>query len=453
MKILLVQNSPTVRDKVVFALESTFGAQIAEASNYTKAKEQLSQGLQGSADLVICDLQQQGSVQDFENFQHEVGKLPVILCVDGNSKSEPPVGWHVLSIVDRNHLISDLLRAIQKLVDSGELVNTAEEGHAAGDFVKIRTKLLLSVCPLKADIYIRLSEVKYLKLFKQGDRFDFADMEKYTIRKGVEYLYMKRGDVSEFIDKYNTDLEQMGRKTIAFTPEDLSKVSESIFETVRELGQTVGFTKDVQVMARHHMRMTVKSMGRSPKLGDILAKLKLFEGEYISAHSTLTSFLACAIASHMEWASEGTFAKLTMAAFMHDITLKNIELAECESLTEVKHKGFSLEDQKEFAEHPQKAAEQARQFHEVPPDVDVIIVQHHERPDGKGFPRGLTANYIAPLTCVFLVAHDMAKAALKRGSAFDLKEYADSHREKYSQNQFKKIFAALEHLDMAKLGG
>jgi hypothetical protein len=275
MKILLVQNNPSVRDKVVFSLESTFGAQVHEASNYKRAKEVLTQEMQGKADLIICDLQQ-GSVQDFENFQHDVGKLPVILCVDGQANREPPVGWHVLSIVDRNHLISDLLRAIQKLVDKGDIAGGAEAAATDADFVKIRTKLLLSVCPLKADIYIKLSEVKYLKLFEVGDRFEFSDMEKYTVRKGVEYLYLKRGDAKEFIDKYNQDLEKLQRKQSTFTVEDMTQVNESIYETVRELGRTVGFTKDVQVMARHHMRMTVKSMGKSPKLGQILAKLKLF---------------------------------------------------------------------------------------------------------------------------------------------------------------------------------
>jgi response regulator RpfG family c-di-GMP phosphodiesterase len=155
----------------------------------------------------------------------------------------------------------------------------------------------------------------------------------------------------------------------------------------------------------------------------------------------------------MEWASDGTFQKLTMAAFMHDITLTNIELAECETLDDVKRKGFSDEEYKEFQAHPQKAAEQARQFSEVPPDVDVIIAQHHERPDGKGFPRKITSNYIAPLSCVFLVAHDMARLALKMGSAFDVKDYLAVNREKYTHSQFKKIIAAIEHLDTAALGG
>jgi response regulator RpfG family c-di-GMP phosphodiesterase len=450
MRILLIQDSLSVREKVVFALESTFGASIVESPNLKKAVADF-QHQKDPIELVICDLQQ-GSVQDFENFQHQVGQVPCVLCVDGNANRQPPVGWHVLSVVDRNHLIRDLLGSIQRLIDRGVIAAAAETVEGLGEYVKIRTKLLLSVCPLKADVYIRLSDKKFLKLFREGDRFEFADMEKYTVRKGIEYLYLKRGDTQEFIDKYNRDLEKMVAKTPTVSVEEMAQINDAIFETVQELGRSVGFTKDVQVMAKHHMKMTVKAMGKSPKLGNILARLNLFQGQYISAHSTLTSYLGCAIASHMEWASESTFQKITMASFLHDISLDNVDLAECEKVEDVRARGFGDAEEKEFREHPQKAAEVARTFHEVPPDVDVIIAQHHERPDGTGFPRKLSGPHIAPLACVFLVAHDMAKAALKTGAEFEVQAYMEQAKARFSGSQFRKIFTALEHLDWSDVG-
>ncbi len=450
MHILLVQDSSTVREKVVFALESTFGAKITEAANFKKAKVELDR-IKDEIDLIVCDLQQ-GSVQDFETFQQQAGALPCILCVDSKPVHEPPVGWHVLSVVDRNQLINNLLGSIQRLIDKGSLLATSATDEALGEYVKIRTKLLLGVCPLKANVFIRLSDKKFLKLFKEGDRFEFADMEKYTIRKGVEYLYLRRDETKEFIDKYNMDLQKIVARASNISMEEMSQINGAIYETVQELANTIGFTKDVQVMARHHMKMTVKSMGKSPNLGQILGRLNLFEGEYISTHSTLTSYMGCAIAFHLEWASEGTFQKITMAAFMHDIALQNVDLAECETLEDVRKKGFGEEEEKEFRNHPQKAAELARQFQEVPPDVDVIVGQHHELPDGTGFPRKLTSNHIAPLACVFIVAHDMAKMALKRGVEFDVKEFIAEKKAKYTTNQFRKIFAAIEHLDMSEIG-
>src|SRR6185312_15892576 len=101
-------------------------------------------------------------------------------------------------------------------------------------------------------------------------------------------------------------------------------------------------------------------------------------------------YIACAIATQMDWASDSTFQKLTLAAFLHDITLSNHELAQCDTVQEaIDKKTFTEAEIAGFRVHPAKGAEIARQFQEVPPDVDVIILQHHERPDGSGFPRGI----------------------------------------------------------------
>jgi HD-GYP domain-containing protein (c-di-GMP phosphodiesterase class II) len=271
-------------------------------------------------------------------------------------------------------------------------------------------------------------------------------MEKYTVKKGIEYLYIRKSDVGEFIQKYNADLAKIIQNPQNFTVQELGKIHESIYETASELGRRVGFTRDVQQMAKSHVQLTIKSMDKSPRLGNVLDRIKSYGGQYIGAHSGIVGYLACAIATHMDWASDATFQKLTLAAFLHDITLTNHELAACSTLQEAQSKGFSDADVAQFKTHPLKAAEIARQFQEVPPDVDVIVMQHHERPDGTGFPRGIGYSYIAPLTMVFIVAHDMAQYFINHASQLDRDEFLTLAREKYKSSQFRKVLEAIEKL-------
>ena len=88
----------------------------------------------------------------------------------------------------------------------------------------------------------------------------------------------------------------------------------------------------------------------------------------------------------------------------------------------------------------------ARKMSEVPANVDIILAQHHERPDGSGFPRSLASNYIAPLSAVFIVAHDLADFVLSSGSDFKMASFLDQMRPHYNFGQFKKIFVVLENL-------
>ena len=354
----------------------------------------------------------------------------------------PKLKWEVLAVVDRGEMLNNILNALHKLSDEGKV----QLGFQEQDFCKIKTKLLLSVCPLKGDLFIRLSETKFVKLFHEGDEFEASDMEKYTIKKGIEYLYLRTADVDEFIHKYNTDLTKVVQNSQNLSVKELSKVHESIYETAHELGKRVGFTKEVQQMAKAHMQLTIKTMDKSPRLGNVLDRIKAYGGQYIGAHSGIVGYMACAIATHMDWASDATFQKLTLAAFLHDVTLSNHELAACNTIQEAQSKGFSDADIAEFKAHPIKGSEIARQFQEVPPDVDVIVMQHHENPDGTGFPRGIGYTYIAPLTMVFIVAHDMAQYFLTHGSQMNRDEFLTLAREKYKSSQFRKVLAAIEKL-------
>ena len=160
----------------------------------------------------------------------------------------------------------------------------------------------------------------------------------------------------------------------------------------------------------------------------------------------MTGFLACSIASQMQWGSETTFHKLTLAAFLHDIALDDNDLAACVTLKDAQAPKFTEDQRKAFRDHPFASAEIAKKFSEVPPDVDIIIAQHHERHDGSGFPRGLGANYIAPLAAIFIVAHDMAQFALAQGKQFNVGMYLGVARDKYKTSQFRKVVQAIEQL-------
>lgn len=367
MKILLLCDESEVREKVLFTLDSTYGAEVTDVSHFAEAEQFLRMKEHGF-DFLICDMRKP-SVHEIEIFLATYQKIPTVLCVPKKGEKQPVVKWNLLAIVDRTAIIQNMLESVDKLVNTGVIPRPLDER----DFCRIRTKLLLSVVPLKGDIYIRLSEKKFVKLFHKGAQFEASDMRKYTYKKGIEYLYIMKNDVQEFIDKYQKDLDRYLDDSYRLNIDQMAELNESIYETVKELGDSVGFTKSVQQMAKTHVRMTLKSMGNSPKLSSVLKTLDKFRGEYLSAHSSLCGFLACAIASHMHWGSEATFHKLNLAAFLHDITLESSALARFRNVEGAKAAKVAEAQLKSIADHPSKAAEIARGFTEVPPDVDSVF--------------------------------------------------------------------------------
>ena len=265
----------------------------------------------------------------------------------------------------------------------------------------------------------------------------------------ADQLAAKRAKVKEEEIQAKESKENIRKIVVA---KKLERELGAELEVVQEMSGKLGFNKMVQEITRQSMLETIAEVRRAPRLSELLLQLRTEKEKYISSHSMLLAYVGCALSSQMEWKSDTTYQKITLASFLHDIVLKNQELARIQTLSELaqKSKRFTKEEIKEFRDHPSTGAEIARTFTEVPPDVDSIIAQHHERPDGSGFPRGLTHLRIGPLATVFIVAHDIvtylfdndiAGANVEKG--LDLDKFIEQKSKTYQMGTFKKVIAVV----------
>lgn len=474
MRVILIQDESEVRDKLIFMIESGFGAVVQafatlDAAKAYKPSEKIdllildcSTGLNpetseleplapGAAFLQIVDSSASAPAKSAATAKPKPVR-PVRPSRTPSKAAEPApaaakVPFSTTVKLERAEFTEKLTPTLNEMIDHGFIHETVSPESRC----RIRTKLLLSVSPLKGDIYIRLSDTKFVKLFQQGDVFDRNDLEKYTEKKGVEYLYIQKADCTLFAQKYREDLEKLLKQPYINT-EQAVKSAESVHEAVQALAKTVGFSQEVQDLVKTQVQVAMKAIAASPKLSDLFSKLKSLEGQYLSSHSHLTAYLACAVASQMKWGSDQTFLKLNLACFLHDITLSNNELAAEVSLKDVEAKSqkYTAQEIKAYKNHAREAAGLVSRFSEVPPDVDTIVAQHHELPDGSGFPMKLNHSRIAPLSAIFIVAHDMAQFTTQNHYVFDLNRFLAKMGDKYVGSQFKKIVTTLQSMQELK---
>lgn len=440
MNILLIQHRTEATDKYIFALESRYGATTTTVSDLAEAENAIKAGQ--DVDLIVIDGVCAGS-GDIAVLSGLTPKAGVVLISEGGRTNPTSPNWNCVGIVNAANLISGTFAAIDKWLPTSPIPSSTED---AGVYCRIRTKILLDVAPLRGDIFIRLTSQKFVKLFREGDTFDHGDMSRYAEQKKIEYLYIQTDQCGLFIEKYRQDLEKKLAPGVALSLAEAAAIQNSVHETAQEMGRRIGFTKDVQVLAKTQIQIAVKTLKNSKNLSTLLETIERNPASYIASHSTLTGFISSAIASQLEWGSDATMYKLNLAAFLHDITLDGQEIAKCATLAEAESGDYKATEKEQFKLHPVKAAEIAREFSEVPPDVDAIILQHHERPDSSGFPRGISHSHISPLSAVFIVAHDMADAILKSTEPFQMSRFADEVTRKYPGGGFRKVAAVLKEL-------
>ncbi|MDD4976047.1 MAG: hypothetical protein PHY93_16955, partial [Bacteriovorax sp.] len=84
---------------------------------------------------------------------------------------------------------------------------------------------------------------------------------------------------------------------------------------------------------------------------------------------------------------------------------------------------------------------------EIPPDIDRILLEQHEMPDGNGFPRKLNANQLGPLSCVFILTGILARHVLKEKNSFDVSAFCTLLEEQgYSRGNFKEAFDVIRSM-------
>lgn len=437
MKLALVKrNDEQAREKVAFALESTFEVEVDQCSslkdflNKRRRTQEPCHALILDSDTV--------SLKEIKDIEASLASFPIIYCTNEKMKDTGLTLDHFFLIASGQDLLQNVIRQLKDLMKKGILpeVPVPREGYC-----KIKTNILLSVYPLRGDVHIKLSNQHYVKVFHEGDRFDVVDLEKYTVQKGIEFLYIKRKDAPEFIQKYNAELQ---RKPVPASVNVSLKDAVEAFGVTQEMIVQFGFSKDVQMLARSYAQNAVKFMNKSRRLKDFVERMENTSGQYLADHSALTGYLACAIAANHEWGSEATFQKLSLAALLHDIVLNNNDLGRCRTVDEAIKAGFSEKEVKDYENHPNASAQLARQLTEVPPDVDVIILQHHERPDGEGFPRRLSHSHISPLSALFIIAHDLADYTLAKGKDASVAEFLNQTKDYYSPSRFRSVLNALQ---------
>ncbi len=444
MKILLVSDNKEVKELLSFHLTSHHPITVRECSSAREAVEILSKEDSSTFGALVAPYNGQDSVI----LQHLKGRatpLPVIFFYDpvmGKPDNAAFAGLALIGTVEQ----ATMLDGISSLL-SGFLLKGGS-AESLSEYCPIRTNLIIRVSPLKGDIYVRLSKDKYVKLFRSGDEFEHTDLEKYYETKKIEYMYLKRTDISEFINRFRKELEDLLARSDV-KPEEALATAEMSQEAIQELVHRVGFNEEVQELAKKNVQLTLKAIGAHPRLQDLINKVTK-EGNYISQHSTLLAHVSCCVAKEMEWGSDSTFNKLVLASFMHDVSLNNPQIAKINTMRELEERKSEFPEDlvKSYHLHPAKSADVVRNFKEIPADVDLIVMQHHERPNGTGFPRGLAHNYVAPLGALFIISHDLTQAIMERKEAFSLPDFVEDKKTLFNQGNFKKVMAVLEKVKL-----
>ena len=441
MKLLIVNDEPDIRYLISFAAESKLNLKTITAPSGNEAIKLLKSDSEIKG--VISDYNMpDGNGWDVYHFLKSTNStLPFVLCTGSLAEDLKEFeGQNLSALLRKPFRWEELVSTLRNIFVTASLDNTSSD-H---EYLPVKLKTLARVNVMKADLYIKLAEEKFVKLIRKGDTFSQTDYQHYA-DKQIDCLYLKRKECDDFLSKFTTEVMTLSlAKTLPWTSS--CDVLESAYETVHNTILTFGFTKEAQDLAKASAHLAIKTIVHLPKLSELF--LHTDSNHYLYRHSTLLAQLSCLVASAIGWTSESTQYKLSLASFLHDISIKDADLAmleikngEDQELLKKNEKRMAA-----FRKHPEEASLLLSTFKELPPDVSDIILHHHEKPDGSGFPLGLKSKSLDPLPSLFIISQDIVNFVWEKGGNASFAEFLKHKHNAYRDDHFAKLASGLATL-------
>lgn len=268
-------------------------------------------------------------------------------------------------------------------------------------FQKVRLINFYRFNQVLCQVFIKLSERKYIRVFNSNVKYTKKDLD-HLREKGVSHLYIRNDDFHYFQNAFkrypyltvNGVVHEDAHEAMALT-------HTLMFELVKELGITDAVVKMVESSIKHVTEVAKKN----DSLRELFENYRQ-KDDYFYDHSFLSATVSLEILSRLGCADEKTCNDVVMAALFHDGTVKDEKIGRVSNLKDEKLASFTRDEVLDYLRHPTEMADKLQEVGTVSASTLTLIRQHHERPDGSGFPLGLKESQIDQLTSVFILAHE-----------------------------------------------
>ncbi len=322
------------------------------------------------------------------------------------------------------------------------MMRLKERSTTSTEYCRIRSDYFLNFKKVVCDVYLKISDEKFVKIIPRHQEYDAGEIEKYQ-RKNVTFLYIKDIDYKIFINAVSNFFVNRSKENLPQIVSNNNILPTICHETVHEIVSKIGLNEQALTLTNHALNEAFSLIEKN----DIFKLLKntLHQNSFISELSMLTSYISCAVCKESELKGPENYLRLSLASFFADISLKDDELARVESSHELESSVGSEKTRKIIRNHPLESAKMIERIDGLPIGVDSIIMKHHERYDGSGFPRGIDYTRIEPISALFIISSELAYTLYDTGYNRDviLDKIIDME-EKYTKGSFIKCIRAMK---------
>jgi response regulator RpfG family c-di-GMP phosphodiesterase len=436
MKFLIVNNKEEVRDILSVLISSKYDLQIFHAVDGRHALEIYKE--EGPFDLVLSGFNmphQNGA--DVYNEIRKDGNTPFLLT-SNNNDSFKKLSTNLVYFEEISEPFEDteLYEKIERLISHKTVSNKTIT------YMPISIELLEKIEMPGVPLYIKLNSEQYIKVLNEDAHFSHYELLRFK-NKNLSELYVESSEVKNLISNFRKNIFSKADWDNIDIAEAINKLQldwSILLESAKSFGWPASHTQ----LAQQNIARTLTLINKNVELKKVFERLKSpYSKNNIAEHCYSLVLLTTEILKELSWNSESTLQKMTFACLLHDMELTNNLFISKQDLLMSGHLANELNQQSNYKifNHTILASQFAAKWSSCPADVDKLILQHHEKFDGTGFPQKLNFLTLFPLAAVFIISEDLIYQRLNFPDK-NLTNFLIEKESYYNRGDMKKIFAA-----------
>lgn len=428
--VLIVDDEEELRELYGLILAQEFDINITEAGNGLEAVEQLEKNI--NFELVVSDFNMpKGNGEVVFKKAQELG-VPFILVTSDKIEDHPIfIGKDLTTYIQKPFSETDLIGATKKLFEERR------------KYIAIPIASLLKIGQLSVPIYFQMPSKKMLKVFNAGDVFNQEAFDHWS-GKNITTLLTMKDDFQLLVGDFKTQLlNEVFFKSVEGDTNGAIQVSSQVLEVLSSAAKLLGISNEVIELTTRNIQLVTQIVITQPNLHKILQShdQKDPAGLYIRSH--LTAVITNWSANELGLKTYPRSGELlSMASFFHDIGLDDETVRNENHFIEAIRIGSKMNrDQVErVKKHIDFAVTALSLYKGCPQEVMRMVQEHHELPDGTGFPKGLKADQLSELSSVFIVVHEFVEMFFDTRRKSDLKGSWREQQKTFNYPKFKTVY-------------
>lgn len=305
--------------------------------------------------------------------------------------------------------------------------------------LKLRNFYLFNSTPF--DAYIELTKTKYIKAITKDKPYTQSQIQDIA-RRGIRHLYLHKDEQLKFlensIDKITLILQKKN-----LTPKVVLQTEIAGVLVIHQYLKNVGVTEKLSEFIYTLMDASARMFEAADSLSELLAQFP-FEHLDLAEQAVLKALVSEGLMRGQGWRSDLSRSKLMLASILHDAYLPNEQMIRITHLEHPELENYSEKEREDFVNHMRKASDMAKQFSGIS-ESDFIIEQHHELPDGSGFPNRYNASKLTAISSVFILASNfVTQLAIHGPTKLTMNSVLGAMNNHYNVGHFKEPLKLLK---------